>query len=198
MEHIDKSFVDKYRPVKMNYYEMMDSSEFDSSRDLERAVKKLTNKDPDFLDPYLLLYEEYQMEGKFNKAEEILDNAYHRAIDLITDEDGNWPEYLVWGFTENRHIIRAIFNKAVALWADGETDQALDLLRKLLKTNPSDNIGARDYILAIRMDMSFDEYEERFNKGGFYDSESINWFEMNAPDYPDEFGWWFEWNDEHM
>jgi len=198
MEHVEKSFVDKYRPIKMTYHEMMDSSEFSSSRQLERAVKKITQKDPNFLDPYLMLCEAYQEEGKSNKAEEILDQAYNRAIELITDENGNWPEYLVWGFTENRHIIRAIFNRAVAFWDRGETDQALDLLRKLLKTNPPDNVGARNYILAIRMNISFDEYEDRFDKGGYYDSESINWFEMNAPDYPDEFGWWFEWTDEHM
>ena len=198
MEHVEKSFVDKYRPVEVTYYEMMDSSDFASSRDMEREVRKIIKKDPDYLDPYLLLYEVYQEEGKFNTAEEILNQAYNRAIELITDENGNWPEYLVWGFTENRHIIRALFNKAVSLWHNDETDKALDLLRQLLKTNPPDNVGARDYILAIRMNMSFEEYEDRFNKGGYYDSESMDWFKKNAPNFPDEFGWWFEWTDEHI
>ncbi len=31
-----------------------------------------------------------------------------------------------------------------------------------------------------------------------YDSESLKWFEKNAPDFPDVFGWWFDCTDEHM
>lgn len=197
MEYVENSFVDKPHNVQFKYYELVERSDV-SSRDLEQAAKKLIKKDPDFLDSYLLLYEVYQEEEKSKKAEEILDKAYERAIDLITDKNGNWPDYLAWGFTENRHIIRTVMNKAVSSWHEEKTDEALDLFRKLLKTNPPDNVGARDYILAIRMGLSFEKYEARFNKGGYYDSESIRWFEKNAPKYPDEFGWWFDWIEENM
>jgi len=198
MNYIENSFVDKNHPVQMKYYELLDSPEIKTSRDMERAMKKLIKQDPNFLDPYLILYEIYQDEGMFDKAEKILDTAYERANNLITDKKGNWPEGLMWGFLENRHIIRTIFNKAVSLWDKEHRDEALDLLRKLLKSNPHDNVGARDYILAIRMGMTFEEYEERFNKGGYYDRESINWFDKNAPKFPDEFGWWFAWHEENI
>ncbi len=52
------------------------------------------------------------------------------------------------------------------------------------------NIGARDYILAIRMNMSFGQFEKRFNKDGYYDSELIKWFDKNHKKFPDEFDWW--------
>jgi len=82
-------------------------------------------------------------ENKNREAEVILDEAYRRALALITDEKGNWPDSLPWGWLENRHIIRTLVNKAVSLWDQGKTDEALEMFRKLLRTNPSDNAGVR-------------------------------------------------------
>lgn len=198
MNNIEDSFVDKNRPIQMKYYDTLDRLETATDREMEKAMKKLIKEDPEFLDPYLILHGIYQDNDKWKEADEILNEAYERAINTISDKKGNWPDLLLWGFMENRHIIRTIFNKGVSLWNNSKTDEALDIFRKLLKSNPNDNVGVRDFILAIRMDMSFEEYEERFNKGGYYDSESIKWFEQNAPKYPDEFGWWFEWTEENI
>jgi hypothetical protein len=70
---------------------------------------------------------------------------------LITDKKGNWPDVLEWLWLENRHIIRAILNKTISLWKNKDVDNAIDLFRKLLKTNPMDNVGARNFILADLM-----------------------------------------------
>lgn len=198
MYNIEDSFVDKDRPVQMKYYDALDRLETASDRETIKAMEKLIKEDPDFLDSYLILHGNYQDNSKWKEADKILNEAYERAINIISDKKGNWPDVLLWGFMENRHIIRTIFNKGVILWDNGKTDEALEIFRKLLKSNPNDNVGVRDFILAIRMDMSFEEYEERFNKGGYYDSESIEWFEENAPNYQDEFGWWFEWAEENF
>jgi hypothetical protein len=40
------------------------------------------------------------------------------------------------------------------------------------------------------MNMSFEEFENRFNKGGFYDNEMVEWFDENYSKFPDEFDWW--------
>ena len=40
------------------------------------------------------------------------------------------------------------------------------------------------------MGMSLDDFEDRFNKGGYYDSEMIDWFDRNYKDFLDEFSWW--------
>lgn len=172
------------------YYAVCETYAGRSAKTVKRQLKQLIEKDPDFFDPYLLLYELFLNEDNLPEAESILNTAYERALNLITDKKGNWPEVLEWAWLENGHIIRTILNKAMALWQSGETDGALDLLRKLLKTNPGDNVDARDFILAIRMDMSFEEFEARFNKGGYYDSDLVDWFEENYKKFPDEFEWW--------
>ena len=51
-------------------------------------------------------------------------------------------------------------------------------------------VGARFYILAIRMNLSFDEFENRFNKGGYYNKELNEWFYKNYKKFPDEFADW--------
>lgn len=192
MNNIDNSFVDKDRPVQTKYYDLLETPDITTNDEMEQAMKKLIKKDPDFLDSYLILYEIYKNEEQFQKAQDILDKAFKRAINLIIDKKGNWPEELLWGFLGNRHIIRTLFIKAVSLWSNEDTEEALGIFRKLLKTNPNDNVGARNYLLAIRKGMTFEEYENRFDKGGYYDMESMKWFNDHAPEFPDEFGWWLD------
>ena len=173
-----------------DYYGLCERCTGRNAKTIKRELRRLIEKDPDFLDSYLLLFEILQDEDNFPEAEKVLDEAYHRAVNLITDKKGNWPDILRWSWLENRHIIRTIVNKALLLWDENKAEEALDLLRKLLLTNPNDNVGARFNILGIRMNMSFEEFENRFNKGGFYDSEIMRWFGENYSQFPDEFEWW--------
>jgi len=183
-------FIDKDRKVAAACYDLQEKYDGTNAKTTKTKIEKLIKEDPDFFDTYLLLLNILEDEKKFEEAAQVLDEAFNRAINLITDKNGNWPDMLEWGLLENRHIIRTILNKAILLWDFKQFDEALDLLRKLLKTNPGDNIGARSYILAIRMNMSFEDFEKRFNKGGFYDNELTDWFEKNYKNFPDEFGWW--------
>jgi len=155
-----------------------------------KQLKQLIKQDPDYLDPYIMLYGIFQDKGYYFESLVILDSAYERALHFITDKKGNWPDVLEWGWLENRHIIRALLNKAFDFWTENQTLDALNLLRKLLRTNPVDNIGARDYILAIRMGMSFEGFQESFDQNGFYDGDIMDWFEENYKNFPDEFEWW--------
>jgi len=185
-----REYVDKDHKVMDIYYDLCEKYNGTNAKSIKKQLKQLIEKDPDFLDSYLLLYEISQDEGNLPEGEKVLNEAYERALKLITDKKGNWPDILEWGWLENRHIIRTILNKAISLWKNKKIDNALDLFRKLLKTNPRDNVGARDYILAIRMNMSFEEFEKRFNKGGYYDTELSHWFDENYKRFPDEFDWW--------
>jgi tetratricopeptide (TPR) repeat protein len=184
-------YVDKDHNVMSSFYDLCEKySNGSDVKTIKRQLKKLIEKDQDFLDSYLMLYDILQNEDNLSEAEKTLNDAYERAIKLITDNKSNWPDVLEWGWLENRHIIRTILNKAISLWNKSEIDGALDLFRKLLKTNPGDNVGARDFILAIKMNMSFEEFENRFNKGGYYDNELTDWFQKNYQKFPNEFGWW--------
>jgi tetratricopeptide (TPR) repeat protein len=194
-----REYVDKNHKVMSAYYGLCEKYCNGSNvKTIKRQLKQLIEKDQDFLDSCLLLCEILQNDGNLPEAEKILDEAYERALRSITDKKGNWPDVLEWGWIENRHIIRTILNKAISLWEKGEIYGALDLFRKLLKTNPGDNVGARDFILAIRMNMSFEEFEKRFNKGGYYDMELSDWFEENRKSFPDEFGCWEKAVEEYM
>jgi tetratricopeptide (TPR) repeat protein len=184
-------YVDQDHNVMSSFYDLCEKySNGSNVKTIKRQLKQLIEKDQDFLDSYLMLYDILQNEDNLSEAEKTLNGAYERAIKLITDKKGNWPDVLEWGWLQNRHIIRTILNKALSLWQKEEIDGALDLLRKLLRTNPGDNVGARDFILAIRMNMSFEEFENRFNKGGYYDNELTDWFRKNYRKFPNDFGWW--------
>lgn len=174
------------------YYDFIDSAERFGAK-TEKKMKEFIKKDPLFLDPYLILFELYQEEEAFEKADIILEQAHEKAVSIITDKKGEWPNELLWGFLENRHIIRTLLNKAMNLWHKEKNDQALDLLRKLLRSNPNDNIGARNYILAILLGMKFEEFETQMMvAGGYgYDGKKMMEFEMKMKDFPEEFDWWF-------
>lgn len=189
-EKRQREYVDKDHEVIEDYIDLCEKYNGRNAKTIKRKLNQLIKKDPDFLDSYVFLYQILQYEGNLEEADNAINEAYERALKLITDKKGNWPDVLEWLWLENRHIIKAILNKAISLWKKEEVDNALDLFRKLLKTNPRDNAGARNFILAIRMDMSFDKFENRFNKAGYYDMELIEWFEENHKKFPDEFDWW--------
>lgn len=185
-----REYVDTDHEVMDAYYDLCGEYTGQNAYSVKKQLKNLIEKDPDFLDSYTLLHEILFREGKVKEAIKVLNEAYERAIKVITDENGNWPDVLEWGWLENRHIIRAILNKAVLSWGSNDLECALDLFRKLLRTNPGDNPGVRFYILAIRMGMSFKEFEKQFNRDGFYHTDLFDWFEENCKKFPDEFDWW--------
>lgn len=185
-----REFVDRDHDVMDDYYDLCEEYTGRNKKTIKSRLTKLIEKDPDFLDSYLLLFNILEEEANMKEAEKVLDKAYERAIALITDEDGNWPAILEWGWLENRHIIRTILNKALFLWTQKSNGDALTLLRALLKANPQDNVGARHYILGIRMGMTFQQFETRFNRGGFYHTDLFDWFDENFHTFPGEFEWW--------
>jgi len=190
MAKASREYIDKDREVMTEYYDLQEEYSGSGGKTLKRKLRRLIEKDADFLDSYLVLCEILEDEGNYTEAEGMLDKAYDRAMKLILDRNGEWPDILMWGFLENRHIIRTILNKAISFWMKEQTDEALEIFRNLLKTNPGDNVGARYFLLAIKMGMSFDEHEDRFNKGGYYDLDVNKWFNEHNPKFPQEFDEW--------
>ncbi len=188
-----REYIDEPHQVAQEYYDILEKAEKLSAQQVEKSLRKLILKDAEFLDSYSLLHEILDDAERFDEAEKILDRAFGKALEMILDKNGQWPDSLEWGWHENRHIIRALLKKAVGLWMKYENVLALDLLKKLLKTNPNDNIGARNYILAIRMGMDFDDFEDRFREGMGYGMKLVKWFDKNHPKYPDDFSEWVEW-----
>ena len=186
-------FIGKEPKGMAKYYDLLESGL--DTEELKKGMKKLVKEDPDFFDSYLTLADILQEEEKYLQAEELLSKAYSRAMSLIVDKDGNFPKYIPWGVLENRHIVRAIVRWAYELWEEEREVYSLEIFRKLLRSNPNDNIGARYEILAIRMDYEPDYAEKIFpaSTSGCIDAiKSEQWFEENAEKFPEEFNWWFK------
>ncbi len=185
-----KEFIDKYHAIEKKYYEIMDGYTGKNVNNVISRLKKLIPKDPDFFETYNSLQDLLSMIGKKDEANILIKQASERALKKIADQQGNWPDRLEWVYLENRHIICALFNQALLLWKEGTIDSALDFFRKLLRSNPNDNLGVRYFILAIRKNMKFTEFDERFNKKGFYTNEIDHWFYNNYLLFPEDFEWW--------
>jgi tetratricopeptide (TPR) repeat protein len=179
-------FVDKIRPAEAKLEQLEDMYGECDARELIGKVEALIKEDPYFLDSYAFLGELYD-EFDDPRANQLCETAYKKALELIADKKGNWPAELSWEEDNNRHILGALLNKAMLDWSEGRNDDALKLMRKMLKADPQDEPGVRFFILAIRSDMTYDEFYEKFDDVEMFDEEVENWFERYSPHYPDEF-----------
>lgn len=186
-------FIDKERKVMTNYYSVLENNL--RSGQTKSQMRKFIEKDPDFFDPYLVLANLLYEDEEYIEGDELMRTAFKRALKRIVDKDGNWPKFLPWGFLENRHLIRAIDRWAYKLWEDGHNEYALDIFRKLLKSNTNDNVGVRYNILAILLGYEAGWQEEEFSAGeiGMIDAaKEEKWFNKNVKKFPEEFNWWLE------
>ena len=194
-------FIDQDRfEVNELYWEFIESRE---SEDIKQSIKKLKSiirKDPDYFDPYITLYEYYLMDEDYENAFKTMEKGYLRALDLI-DDNGKLPDSLPWGFMENRHIIRMIFNFGMFVWRGEGKDFAVQIFSQLLSTNPNDNIGARYAIAAVLEGFaSQEEWEEHFESESGIGLEYMKveeWFEKAAEKHRDVLGWWLDLEDEY-
>jgi len=193
-------FIDSDREVADKYYEILDSNV--SPKKMLEKMYQLIAKDKDFYDPYLIAYKILFAQGNNKEAAQLLSEAYDRAIDRITDVHGNWPKEMLWGFLENRHLMRTIESYAYFCWEAGKTDVALDIFRRLFRTNPNDNQGTRHSILALRLGLGSQEWQKPFEvmrDGSVLGLEAVKlteWFETNAKRFPEEFQWFFDFHEK--
>lgn len=81
------------------------------------------------------------------------------AAETVLGEDG-FESYAgeFWGYLETRPYMRAKHGLALALWACGERDEAIQHLNEMLRLNPNDNQGMRyllvEYLLETGQDRS--------------------------------------------
>ncbi|QTD36226.1 hypothetical protein JL193_08590 [Polaribacter batillariae] len=178
-------YIDEDHSVTAEYYEILDSDISDAK--LLSKMKSLINKDPYFFEPYTKVYDLLLYKRQVKEANKILDSGYKLALSRILDEQGNFPDFLEWGWLENRHIIRVILKKGLTLWQSGNTKTALDIFRNLFKSNPNDNVGVRYFILAILEGLSYDTYTSLYENDVYLSDKIFEWFEEGRKKYADEF-----------
>ncbi len=185
--HTMGEFVDREREVAKEFGKIRRLFDEGRVEELKERLGELIKRDPYFLEPYILLNEIYEMEGRLREAEEILEEAYRKAVELISSE-GRLPDRLEWKHPTNRHIIKALISWGTFLWEIGEVERALEVLKEVYRMNPADEPGVRFYILAILEGMGFEEFEQTFSKEGEYDLKDLeSWFERRSKDYPEVF-----------
>ncbi|KQC12095.1 MAG: hypothetical protein APR63_11710 [Desulfuromonas sp. SDB] len=187
-----KEFIDTKRKTNMEFYDLQDSITEDNIQSVIKKLKKLINKDQYFLDPYLLLADLLEATGDKAESDKVITDAYEKALELVTEKTGQWPEKLEWGWLENRHIIRAFVNMGILYWKNNKTLEAYSLFQKLLDTNPNDNVGVRYFMLGILEKMSEKQFYKRFDKNGYWDEEIDNWFDKKIKNHKKEFGLWLK------
>lgn len=189
-----EDFIDKDHKVIDRYYELLDADL--PLVKLRKAMEKLIEIDPDFYDPYIVAADIFgeRLNG-VQKAKDLLKRGYERAVKRIVDNKGNYPKELIWGYLENRHLIRILDRYALECWLEGNTEEALDIYRKLLRSNPNDNIGARHSILEILLGLT-PHYQDEFavdDESPYLDASKVSaWFDHNVKKFPGEFNRWFK------
>ena len=189
-------FLDKDRfAVNEMYWEFIESEDAEHIEKSISILKNIIKKDPDYFDPYITLHEYYLENDEPNKAIVVLVEGYDRAMDLVM-VDGEFPDELLWGFLENRHIVRMIFNYALLMWRLEDTERAVSLMLQLLRSNPGDNIGARYYIVAI---LEGFESEEALEADFMEDDKEYldwqkqeEWFQEKVVKHRNMLGWWLD------
>ncbi len=193
--HETYAFYDKDRyEVNQMYWDFLDSGEEDVEKNIN-TLKKIIEKDPDFFDPYITLHDYYYANNDLENASIILNQGYERVLRLVVNNN-RFPDELEWGYIENRHIIRMIFQFGMFLWEIEEKEEALEIFTLLLKSNINDNIGARYAIVAMLEGFeSMGEYEEKFmSSNGFgLDAMAVEeWFNEASKKHKKVIGWWFD------
>lgn len=187
-----EEFMDQSRKVMYQYYDLQESNLSDAKK--QQKLEQLIEADPDFYDTYIDLANIFEASGEQEKARQLIITGFQKAMKRIVDNQGRFPKAMPWGWLENRHLIRIIYQQAFDCWTWGDTESALYLLRNLLHFNPNDNIGARSDILAIRMGLGPDYIQQFITKDtlpGCIDGKlSMDWFDKNSKKYPEEFDWW--------
>ncbi len=195
-EDEEYEFIDRDRfEVNEMYWEFIESEDAEHIEKSIKILKDIIKKDPDYFDPYITLHEYYLANNESNKAIVALVDGYDGAMDLVMP-DGEFPDELPWGFIENRHIIRMIFNYALLMWRLEDKELAVTLMLQLLRSNTGDNIGARYYIVAILEGFeSEEEFEVHFMEK---DEEYLDWqkqeawFQEKVMKHRKVLGWWLD------
>lgn len=187
-----KYFVDKNHKIMSDYYDFLESAEGRlMAIDVIKQMEKFIKIDENFLDPYNEIANMASEAGDEKTEDPYRHLAYLKAIHIVANKDGVYPNEMYWGHMENRHIIRALDNYAYYIWGCGRDRIALEIYRKLLRSNLNDNIGARFNILAIRMGLNPD-YENKFipKKPPVFGLDALKigeWFDKNSVKFSEEF-----------
>jgi len=151
-----------------------------------KYLVKIIDEAPDYIPAYeylIPMFNRYVMDDELEALEQGLEDQYIAACERVAERDNIFTKYVPWGYLENRPLMRGLNFKAHKLWSAGNYKQAHDLFDSIYKCNENDNIGARYPRKATAMEMSIEEFEEKFVESGTYGDtykqEIFQWFDKS-------------------
>jgi hypothetical protein len=123
-----------------------------------------------------------------------MDQAWTQVLNKIQKKKGQWPDQMIWAEKSNRHLLLTIVQKGLRHWRSNQIEEAKDLFRKLLHLNPTDELGARHFLLACLMGYTFEKFEAEFENEGYLDDKVDKWFLDQHKAFLAEFDWWIKGN----
>jgi len=189
----------KIPKIDVRWYELLERG-MRTKKDVKECTA-IQDEAPDFLAPYVKLSHSALANSDHEEAFSIASFAYALAVQRIADRNGDWPEMMQWAWFENRPLMRALHHYAWLLWKFSQPEHAAMIFRRILRMNPGDNQGIRYELLAIRLGLPNETWDEPFfvqdgpMAGHAWDGRKISdWFDSEAKKFPEEFDWMFaEW-----
>ncbi len=158
-------------------------------QDPAMLFKSVLALDPDQLEAYKMLAVVLDLQGRCAEANRYIDVAFNRCIARITMPDGRWPERISSAHDGNTPILRALAWKARHLWRRRQSDEALDLLRRVLRLDPLGDFMVACHILGLRLKMRYWTFMDLIETDRDL-ALLTDWFDANYTRFPEEFDDW--------
>lgn len=162
---------DEETPLRKAQDMMYDTWEVTNPKERIAMARKALEISPDCADAYALLAEEAA-----SSLTEAL-NLYRQGVEAgeralgreaFEEDAGDF-----WGILETRPYMRARAGLAGCLWEAGNHDEAIQHYKDMLRLNPNDNQGIRDFLMPRLIEMGRDGEAELLFKE--YNDATASW-----------------------
>lgn len=171
-------YIAEPQPQDLEVWELMQTWDGTNGIGLRRKLNALIKDNPHLITAYNSRCQILEYEDNLVALLKETKRAYDAVIEVILDDQGDFPESMPYGWLENRPCLSALFNYCLTLWKTLKWEEAESLMRQMLKMNPTDNHGVRFYLLAVLERMAYRTFLDRFPEDN--DRTLMQWYEMDS------------------
>lgn len=143
-------------------WDLMEPWDGTNGSGIRTKLNKIIKEDPHVIDAYNLRFEILEHEGSRAAMKKEALRGYKAVLELIQDENGNFPDKIDWGWLENRSILRALANYAFTQWRSLKWEQAEEVMSRIINMNPNDNQGMCYCYLAVLERIAWTPFHDMF------------------------------------
>ena len=147
-----------YDDLLSEFHAGCESSEQGDLEDAERIFHDVLAQMPDHLDAIHHLAVVLSKQERPNEARDLWEQASRIGHKAFPEDFKSGEDCLEWGWLDNRPFLRCLHGLALAIYNDGEIEEALGLFQELLSLNHNDNQGVR--AIAVQALFKLGRYED--------------------------------------